>query len=54
MLALDQVREGGCIFGGGDESRVQVRGIYAGTLDFRIDGGFGSYQVGILERGVDI
>ena len=54
MLALDEVGEARRVLRGGDQGRVQVRGVDAGAPDVGGDGCAGSCQAGFVDVRVDV
>lgn len=54
MLALDEVGEARRVLRGGDEGRVQVRGVDAGGPDIGDNGCTRSCQGGVVDVGVDV
>lgn len=54
VLALEEVGEARGVLGGGDEGRVQVRGVDAGAPDVCVDCGARCCQAGVVDLRVDV
>ena len=54
MLALDEVGEARRVLRGGDQGRMQVRGVDAGAPDVGGDGCAGSCQAGFVDVRIDV